>query len=92
MKVTPSQVERRRASRHKVCKQARIGAEAGGAICVVRDMSATGARLTLLKETTVPDRFDVLIITEGLTLPVRVIWRGGLDLGVARDGEPWLSP
>jgi len=88
MKVTSSQAERRGAQRHRVCKRARIEGEAGGATCRMRDMSATGARLSLLRDTTLLNRFDVLIITEGLTMPVRVVRRGGLELGVAWDVEP----
>ena len=50
--------------------------------CLVRDMSATGARLRIEGSVTAPDTFELLIPLEGLEANCQVAWRSGADLGV----------
>lgn len=50
--------------------------------CLVRDMSATGARLRIEGSVTAPDTFELLIPLEGLEANCQVAWRAGADLGV----------
>ncbi len=50
--------------------------------CLVRDMSATGARLRIEGSVTAPDTFELLIPLEGLEANCQVVWRSGADLGV----------
>ncbi len=57
------------------------GAREGGANCVIRDMSPTGARLRL--STTAPSLFDLRIRRDGAIRLVRKIWQNGEECGVA---------
>lgn len=50
--------------------------------CLVRDMSATGARLRIEGSVTAPDTFELLVPLEGLEANCQVVWRSGADLGV----------
>lgn len=50
--------------------------------CLVRDMSATGARLRVEGSVTAPDTFELLIPLDGLEANCQVVWRAGTDLGV----------
>jgi len=56
--------------------------------CMVRDVSDTGARLRVAKDAAVPDRFDLLIDTDGLEAPCTIAWRKGEDVGVRFDSAP----
>ena len=83
--------ERRAALRYKVQKRARIGSSHGPP-CVVRELSATGARLSVAAAISLPGRFDLVMLDEGLIRPVRIIWRGDHEIGVAFDGEARFRP
>jgi PilZ domain len=50
--------------------------------CLVRDMSATGARLRMEGSVSAPDTFELLIPLDGLEANCQVVWRAGADLGV----------
>jgi hypothetical protein len=50
--------------------------------CLVRDMSATGARLRVEGSVTAPDTFELLIPLDGIEANCQVVWRAGSDLGV----------
>lgn len=50
--------------------------------CMLRDMSATGARLRVEGSVTAPDTFELLIPLDGLEANCQVVWRSGSDLGV----------
>ena len=79
--------EKRKAPRYKVQKSARIG-DASGTSCVVKEMSATGARLSLSASTSLPDHFDLVML--GLTYPVQVVWRGYGSMDVTFRSAPKL--
>jgi len=49
--------------------------------CILSNFSNTGARITGIRATTIPDEF-VLCITPGRTRRCRVIWRSDDTLGV----------
>lgn len=49
---------------------------------LLRDASATGARLRLAKPYDVPDRFTLVAAMEKINAECVVIWRRGNDLGV----------
>ncbi|MFL6797750.1 MAG: PilZ domain-containing protein [Xanthobacteraceae bacterium] len=64
--------------------------------CLVRDVSAEGARLIFSEAVSVPDRIDLHIPQKDETLTAHVEWRHGDEIGVAfrapangakRDGE-----
>jgi hypothetical protein len=50
--------------------------------CMVRDMSATGARLKVDGSVSAPDTFELLIPLDGLEANCEVVWRAGIELGI----------
>jgi hypothetical protein len=58
--------------------------------CVVRNISASGARLRL--PTTAPSLFDLRILREGSVRRVRKVWQNGEECGVAFVGEDAKTP
>ena len=53
--------------------------------CLVRDRSLGGARLVFSGSAPVPNAFDLTIRDSGETRSVRVVWRNGLQVGVAYE-------
>ena len=53
--------------------------------CLIRDISATGARLELSASVTLPDRFDLYLPHRDATCRVHIQWRRGTQIGVAFD-------
>lgn len=56
--------------------------------CIVRDISATGARLRIEGSVTAPDTFELLITLDGLEANCEVVWRREADIGVRFIGAP----
>jgi hypothetical protein len=56
--------------------------------CLVRDISATGARLKVQGSVSAPDSFELLIPLDGLEANCQVVWRSGPHLGVKFLGSP----
>ena len=54
-----------------------------GVDCIVRDMSAGGARLRMVRPTVVPNAFDLVIPLKETSYPASVRWRAGNEIGVA---------
>ena len=50
--------------------------------CVVRDISATGARLALTHQNVLPDKFELYVPLKEQTYSVEVRWRADEDMGV----------
>lgn len=76
--------ERRRDQRHRVFKGGALRFNRGyGALeCVVRNLSARGARLSFGDTAAVPSRFDLQVSGEGEARPAQVRWRTLTDVGV----------
>ena len=51
--------------------------------CVVRDLSAKGARITFAEPVTLPDALDLYIPQRRQTLHARVQWRRNHEIGLA---------
>ena len=51
-------------------------------------MSLTGARLTSVPSRYIPQTFKILINSENVSLPCRLRWIEGSELGVQFIGEP----
>src|SRR5258708_30905418 len=51
--------------------------------CLIRDISAFGARLIFSDAVTTPDLLDLYIPQKEQTLRSQVVWRNGLEVGVA---------
>jgi hypothetical protein len=75
--------EHRRAPRYRVMKAGAIEFDGGSAVCVVRDLSITGAGLDVVSPVDIPDHFTLVLRTEGLHFPCRVAWRSERQIGVA---------
>jgi hypothetical protein len=63
--------------------------------CLIRDISASGARLELSASVTLPDRFDLYLPHRDETSKVQIQWRRDNQLGVAfeqADAPPAAPP
>ena len=87
--LAATQSDKRTKPRRRVAKAAKIayGDYVFVRDCSVRDLSATGARLTTKDAHEVPDEFQLVLMTDRLIRKSRVVWRRGDDLGITFDGE-----
>jgi hypothetical protein len=74
----------RQGLRHRALKGAKIVFHSGTSVidCVVRDLSASGARLMLPSPGGVPDTFDLCMQSDQSARACRVIWRKHDSIGV----------
>ena len=81
--------EQRQAPRLRALIGARIVFNNGQATldCLIRDVSETGAKLTVSALIPLPDRFDLIIPQKGITRRVRVAWRRATEIGVRFEDE-----
>ena len=81
--------DRRRARRHRVLKAAKLGAPSAWAFVdgIVRDISATGARIECEYGYMMQDEFRLLIVSDKTIQPCRVVWRRINQLGVVFTGD-----
>ena len=56
--------------------------------CMVRDISATGARIKVKDVSEIPDSFHLFDNRTSLLKPARVAWRSEREVGVEFTGEP----
>lgn len=76
-------IERRRALRHRTFKGGSlIFSVAPPIYCVIRNMSETGAQLTLEGPVGTPDEFTLLIKPEMTKRACQVVWRKADKIGV----------
>lgn len=54
----------------------------GGANCQVRDISETGARITVSHAATLPDRLHLIIVREQIAYEAQVVWRSNEEAGL----------
>jgi hypothetical protein len=71
------------APRRRILKAGSI--ESGGEVidCTVRNLSETGAALEVVSPLFIPDRFTLIVQTEHLKRPCRIVWRKAKRIGVA---------
>ncbi|HEY7386023.1 MAG TPA: PilZ domain-containing protein [Beijerinckiaceae bacterium] len=60
--------------------------------CLIRDISATGARLEFSSSVTLPDRFDLYLPHREETCKAHIQWRRGEEIGVAFDAIESAGP
>jgi hypothetical protein len=75
--------ERRTSPRHRVLKTGTIIFGGETLPCVVRSLSASGARIEVNSPLWFPERFVLAVESEGLRRPCRMIWREEKRIGVA---------
>jgi hypothetical protein len=86
--------DKRRTQRQRVLKDGRIITLDNQSIvnCVVRDLSATGARLKCGDQVAVPNEFRLQVGSERTMRPARAVWRRGNDVGIRFIGPPVPVP
>ena len=75
--------ERRVMLRHAVTTPATIASGRRAIACTLRDVSATGASLSLSSRPRLAKNFSLM--AAGTTLPCRAVWRRGKQVGIAFD-------
>ena len=60
--------------------------------CIVRNMSAGGARLDLYRAETLPDRFALTITRKDRSYRAQIAWRGANEVGVEFRDEAAVVP
>lgn len=84
-----SPAERRAYQRHRVFKRVKAVLENRSVIdCVMRDVSAGGARLSCRQAALLPGQFQLVFMAEREMRDVRVAWRGIDEIGVAFTSPP----
>jgi hypothetical protein len=75
--------EKRTTYRNRVFKAGTI--EFCGSVidCTIRNVSNTGAALDVESPVGIPERFTLVLPSDGLHFPCRVVWRKGRRIGVA---------
>ncbi|MER2266267.1 PilZ domain-containing protein [Methylobacterium oxalidis] len=75
--------DQRSEARRRALMPGKILLASGGAIdCVLRDRSASGARLNVVSVIGIPDAFTLVISTTGERRLARVAWRKQNEIGV----------
>ena len=84
------EVDRRSAHRGRVLKAGKLRFHAGQAVidCVIRDISALGARVKLSDTSFLPDRLELLVVKDDELHPGRVLWRSQGECGLVFTGPP----
>ena len=77
-------MERRRRQRARTLKSARIlfNQHNSAIDCTVRNLSPTGACLTVQSALGIPERFDMMFDADKSIRPCRVVWHKEKQLGV----------
>ena len=76
-------MERRGALRQRVLKPGKIEFEGGQVICMVHNMSDTGAMLDVVTPNGIPDHFTLIFRADGRCMPCHVVWRKEKRIGAA---------
>jgi PilZ domain len=75
--------ERRAAPRHSVLRAGTILIGNGFINCMARDMSDTGAMLSVTSSVDIPEYFTLILSPDGRHTPCHVMWRAEKEMGVA---------
>ena len=91
MRKSNSHAFTRKYPRHRVLKEGKIiSADLHcGIDVIIRDLSVGGARVEIFPAVTLPEKFDLLVSSEGLFYPAVVKWQIRGMLGVEFSGEPY---
>jgi hypothetical protein len=90
---TPN-AEGRVARRQRVLKQGKILLPNNLSVidCIIRDVSATGAKLLCGDPTAVPNEFRLVVLADGTMRDVKVAWRRPDQVGVHFTSEQRQAP
>jgi len=89
--------ERRALARHKTLFKGQIyfNNRLSSMDCIVRDVTADGARLEFSENVTLPEVFELYLTSKDENFRARVIWRRGSQLGIswkAEDSKDRVEP
>jgi len=79
--------EHRLHSRTRIFKAAKLFGASHVDDCVVRDISATGARLIMVSTSAVPDIFDLSFDGARTLRRCQVVWRTATEIGLQFHGD-----
>ncbi len=84
---------KRSEQRHKVLKEGKLllRPPTGTIDVVIKDLSASGARLEILSSVDLPENFSLVLISAATVTPCRLCWRRGMAIGVKFTGPPRKS-
>jgi hypothetical protein len=74
--------EHRRDPRRRLLKSGKISFGGGAIDCTVQNISETGAALDVISPVGIPDHFTLVIGTDNINTPCRVVWRKPSRIGV----------
>ena len=77
--------ERRIVPRRRILKAGTISVGDGTIDCIVRSISDTGATLNVVTPLFIPDRFRLIVQSQGLNRPCHIVWRKERRMGIAFD-------
>lgn len=77
--------EHRETARRRVLKAATIEFGGDAVPCMVRNISGTGAAVEITSPLWFPDRFTLVVASEGVSKPCHVVWRKEKRIGVKFD-------
>jgi hypothetical protein len=77
--------EHRIATRRRVLKAGSISFGGEAIDCTVRNISDTGAALEVVTPLFIPDRFKLIVQSDGLSRPCHIVWRRERRMGVVFD-------
>jgi hypothetical protein len=77
--------EHRVAPRRRILKAGAISFGGGAIDCTVRNISDTGAALEVVTPLYIPDRFKLVVQSDGLNRRCHIVWRKQRRIGVAFD-------
>jgi hypothetical protein len=82
--------EKRKTPRRRVLKEGKIVFADGNCVldCTIRDMSESGARLSIASTVGIPERFQLFQKSSGLLYPARLAWRQANVIGIQFEGLP----
>ena len=81
----PMAEERRIAPRRRILKAGSICVGDDAIDCTVRNISNSGATLDIITPLFIPDRFKLIIQSDGLNRPCHIVWRKERRMGIAFD-------
>jgi hypothetical protein len=81
--------ERRGGARLRTLKEGRLlTSDRTSVDCLIRDLSASGAKIAFAGPTAIPDEFRLLMKATNMLVPARLVWQRGLFAGIAFTGAP----
>jgi hypothetical protein len=78
-------VEKRTAPRNRVLKAGTIEFGRSAIDCTIRNLSTKGAALEVASPIGIPEKFTLVLTSDGLHFPCRVVWRRERRIGVVFD-------